>query len=384
MDDFKRHSIPLVDRDVETGNTVLICSNYAWTIINFRLPLIKRLIKNGYRVVVVTQYDGYENQIAEYVDEIRPLFISRKGVNPFVDSITLLNLVICFRKLKPYYLLLFTIKPVIYGAVAAKLFNIKTIVMITGLGTAFIADNWITRLVKLLYRFALSSVVAAFFQNNDDKELFLKSNLINPNVCKLTPGSGIDSRQFPYRSLPQNNNLTFILIARMLWDKGIGEYVEAAKIIKLKYPNTKFELLGALGVENRTAISAETMAVWVNEGSVEYLGETFDVKPYIEKASCVVLPSYREGTSRILLEAASIGRPIIASDVPGCREVVENKISGLLCRSKDSLDLSDKMEMMINLSFQERKMMGIKGREKIEKEFNQNIVNDLFIDALEN
>jgi len=384
MDDFKRHSIPLVDRDVETGNTVLICSNYAWTIINFRLPLIKRLIKNGYRVVVVTQYDGYENQIAEYVDEIRPLFISRKGVNPFVDSITLLNLVICFRKLKPDYLLLFTIKPVIYGAVAAKLFNIKTIVMITGLGTAFIADNWITRLVKLLYRFALSSVVAAFFQNNDDKELFLKSNLINPNVCKLTPGSGIDSRQFPYRSLPQNNNLTFILIARMLWDKGIGEYVEAAKIIKLKYPNTKFELLGALGVENRTAISAETMAVWVNEGSVEYLGETFDVKPYIEKASCVVLPSYREGTSRILLEAASIGRPIIASDVPGCREVVENKISGLLCRSKDSLDLSDKMEMMINLSFQERKMMGIKGREKIEKEFNQNIVNDLFIDALEN
>ena len=384
MDDFKRHSIPLVDRDVETGNTVLICSNYAWTIINFRLPLIKRLIKNGYRVVVVTQYDGYENQIAEYVDEIRPLFISRKGVNPFVDSITLLNLVIFFRKLKPDYLLLFTIKPVIYGAVAAKLFNIKTIVMITGLGTAFIADNWITRLVKLLYRFALSSVATAFFQNNDDKDLFLKSNLINPNVCKLTPGSGIDTRQFPYSSLPQNNNITFILIARMLWDKGIGEYVEAAKIIKLKYPNTIFQLLGALGVENRTAISAERMAAWVNEGSVEYLGETFDVKPYIEKASCVVLPSYREGTSRVLLEASSIGRPIIASDVPGCREVVENQISGLLCRSKDSLDLSDKMEMMINLSFQERKMMGIKGREKIEKEFNQNIVNDLFIDALEN
>ena len=384
MHDFNRHRIPLVDRDAETGNTVLICSNYAWTIVNFRLPLIKRLIKNGYRVVVVTQYDGYENQIAEYVDEIRPLFISRKGVNPLVDSITLLNLVIFFLKLKPDYLLLFTIKPVIYGAVAAKLFNIKTIVMITGLGTAFIADNWITRLVKLLYRFALSSVATAFFQNNDDKDLFLKSNLINPNVCKLTPGSGIDSRQFPYGSLPQDNNITFILIARMLWDKGIGEYVEAAKIIKLKYPNTKFQLLGAIGVENRTAISAERMAAWVNEGSVEYLGKTFDVKPYIEKASCVVLPSYREGTSRVLLEASSIGRPIIASDVPGCREVVENQISGLLCRSKDSLDLSDKMEMMINLSFQERKMMGIKGREKIEKEFNQNIVNDLFIDALEN
>lgn len=384
MDDFKRHSIPLVDRDAKTGNTVLICSNYAWTIVNFRLPLIKRLIKNGYRVVVITQYDGYENQIAECVDEIRPLLISRKGVNPLVDSITLLDLVLFFLKLKPDYLLLFTIKPVIYGAIAAKLFDIKTIVMITGLGTAFIADNWITRLVKLLYRFALSSVATVFFQNNDDKDLFLKSNIINPNVCKLTPGSGIDTRQFPYNSLPQNNKMTFILIARMLWDKGVGEYVEAAKIIKLKYPDTQFQLLGPLGVENRTSISNDRMAAWEREGFIEYLGETTDVKPYIEKACCVVLPSYREGTSRVLLEAASMGRPVIATDVPGCREIVENRITGLLCRPKDYSDLSNKMEVMINLSFEERKIMGSKGREKIKNEFDQDIVIDLYLDAIEN
>jgi glycosyltransferase involved in cell wall biosynthesis len=364
--------------------TVLICSNYAWTIVNFRLPLIKRLIKNGYRVVVVTQYDGYEGQIAECVDKIQPLFISRKGVNPLVDSITLLDLVIFFLKLKPDYLLLFTIKPVIYGAIAAKLFNIKTIVMITGLGTAFIANNWITRLVKRLYRFALSSVATVFFQNNDDNDLFLKNNLIKPNVCKLTPGSGIDTCQFTYSPLPQNSEITFILIARMLWDKGIDEYVQAARIIKLKYPNTKFQLLGALGVENRTAISDERMASWVKEGSVEYLGETNDVRAYIEKSSCVVLPSYREGTSRVLLEAASMGRPVITTDVPGCREVVENRITGLLCRPKDHGDLSNKMEIMINLSFEKRKIMGSKGREKIKKEFNQDIVIDLYLDAIEN
>jgi glycosyltransferase involved in cell wall biosynthesis len=285
--------------------------------------------------------------------------------------------------MKPDYLLLFTIKPVIYGAIAAKFFNIKLIVMITGLGTAFIANNWMTNLVKRLYRFALSSVATVFFQNNDDKYFFLQSNLVNPNACKLTPGSGIDPRQFPCRPLSLNDTVTFILIARMLWDKGIGEYVEAAKIIKLKYPNTKFQLLGALGVENRTAISDETMAAWVNEGCVEYLGETTDVKPYIEKSCCVVLPSYREGTSRVLLEAASMGRPIIASDVPGCREVVKNGITGLLCRSKDYYDLSKKMEAMIKLSFEERKMMGIKGREKIKQEFNQEIVNDLYLDAIE-
>jgi glycosyltransferase involved in cell wall biosynthesis len=384
MDNLKSQDTSLVGAGVETEKTVLICSNYAWTIVNFRLSLIKRLKKLGYRVIVVTQYDGHENEIKEYVDQIRPLFISRKGVNPFVDIATLIHLAIIFLKMKPDYLLLFTIKPVIYGAIAAKFFNIKLIVMITGLGTAFIANNWMTNLVKRLYRFALSSVATVFFQNNDDKYLFLQSNLVNPNVCKLTPGSGIDPRQFPCRPLTLNNTVTFVLIARMLWDKGIGEYVEAARIIKLKYPNTKFQLLGALGVENRTAISDERMAAWVNEGSVEYLGETTDVKPYIEKSCCVVLPSYREGTSRVLLEAASMGRPIIASDVPGCREVVKNGITGLLCRSKDYYDLSKKMEVMINLSFEDRKIMGSKGRAKIEKEFDQEIVNDLYIDAIEN
>jgi glycosyltransferase involved in cell wall biosynthesis len=370
--------------DSNQKNTVLVCSNYAWTIVNFRLPLIKRLKKAGYQVVVITQYDGYENKIAEYVDQIQPLFISRKGVNPFVDIITLLDLVKSFHKLKPDYVLLFTIKPVIYGAIAAKLFNIKTIVTITGLGTAFIANNWITRLVKLLFRYALSSVSTVFFQNSDDRDLFINETLADFQVCKLSPGSGLDTRQFPYRAFPLNNEIIFILIARMLWDKGVGEYVEAAKIVKAKYPNTKFQLLGALDVENRTAISNKRMAAWVDEGSVEYLGETSDVRTYIEEASCVVLPSYREGTSRVLLEAASMGRPIIASDVPGCREIVENGISGLLCKSKDCFDLSGQMETMLNLSFEERKLMGIKGREKIEKEFNQEIVDDLYFDAIEN
>lgn len=363
---------------------VVICSNYAWTIVNFRLPLIRRLKSLGYQVVVVTQFDGFEKKIIDEVDQMLPLFISRKGVNPLVDVITLLDLARILYRVKPDYFLMFTIKPVIYGAIAAKLFDIKSIVMITGLGTAFITNNWITGLVKLLYRFALSSVSTVFFQNNDDKDLFLSSNLVSSDVCKITPGSGIDTHEFPYRPLPLENKITFILIARMLWDKGIGEYVESAKAISSKYPNTKFQLLGALGVENRTAISDKRIAAWVHEGFVEYLGETTDVKAYIEKASCVVLPSYREGTSRVLLEAASMGRPIIASNVPGCREVVEDGITGLLCRSKDCNDLSNKMEVMINLSFEERKIMGSKGREKIEKEFNQEIVNDLYLDAIEN
>ncbi len=348
------------------------------------MPIIRRLKADGYKVVVLTQFDGYEHEIGEEVDEIKPLFISRQGINPFVDFLTFLDFVKNLALLKPNVLLLFTIKPVIYGSIAARLMKVKSIAMITGLGTSFIANNWMTYLVKFLYRFALSSSATVFFQNNDDKDLFLSSNLVNSNVCKLTPGSGIDTCQFPFSPLPLNNEITFILIARMLWDKGIGEYVEAAKIVKLKYPNTKFQLLGPLGVENRTAISHEKMTKWKHEGFIEYLGETTNVKPYIEKACCVVLPSYREGTSRVLLEAASLGRPIIASNVPGCREVVESGITGLLCRVKDHYDLSEKIEVMLNLSFEKRQIMGSKGRAKIQMEFNQEIVSDLYVNAIKN
>lgn len=371
------------EKESMDNKIILICSNQAWSILNFRLSLIESLKGQGYRIIVVTEYDGYEAAVADCVDIIHPLFISRKGINPFIDAITILHLIKIFFQYKPDFVLLFTIKPVIYGALAAKLFNVKTIVMITGLGTAFLANNWITQLVTLLYKFSLSSVSTIFFQNTEDRDLFLEKSLASRQACKLTPGSGIDAEQFPFSRLPLGDEISFILIARMLWDKGIGEYVEAAKIVKARYPNTRFQLLGALDVENRTAISTKEMAEWVNEGLVEYLGATNDVRPYIEKASCIVLPSYREGTSRVLLEAASMGRPIIASDVPGCREVVENGVTGFLCRSKDCVDLSDKMGDMVNLSYEQRQIMGAKAREKVKSGFNQEIVTRLYLDAIE-
>jgi glycosyltransferase involved in cell wall biosynthesis len=256
--------------------------------------------------------------------------------------------------------------------------------MITGLGTSFISKNWITSLVKILYRFALSATSTVFFQNSDDKKIFLNNELVNPKICKLTPGSGIDLDQFSLSPMQENSKFTFLLIARMIWDKGIGDFVEAARLIIAKYPNTRFHLLGPLGVSNRTSISHRTMSEWEQDGFIEYLGESSNVIPNIQEASCIVLPSYREGTSRVLLEAAAIGRPIITTDVPGCREVVKNNINGLLCRPKDHHDLSHKMEIMINLSFEDRKKMGIRGREIIENEFNQEIVNDLYTFAIEN
>lgn len=361
---------------------VLICSNYAWTIHNFRMPLIRSLKKQGYSVEVVTQFDGYENHIKHEVDDIHNLLISRKGTNPLTDFITLSHLVIRFFRSKPDLVLLFTIKPVIYGLLASKFFSVPSIPTITGLGTTFIKESKVTRIVEVLYRIALSSASLVFFQNNDDIRLFTERKLIDADKCRLSPGSGVDLNAFPERTLESRDNKTFLLIARMLWDKGVREYVQAARVIKTKYPNVSFQLLGPLGVENRTAIASSQMAEWQEDGVIEYLGETTNVAPYIERACCVVLPSYREGTSRVLLESAAMCRPLIATDVPGCREVVDDSVNGLLCKPKDFFSLSQKMEIMINLPHETRVSMGKKGRQKIQDEFSEDIVCDLYLNAV--
>jgi glycosyltransferase involved in cell wall biosynthesis len=347
------------------------------------MGLIKRLRAEGYRVIVISQFDGYERQVALEVDEIRPLFISRRGVNPFTDIFTVMHIVKYLYIFQPYALLLFSIKPVIYGSIAARIMKVKSIAMITGLGTVFISNSWITSVVKILYRFSLVKSSTVFFQNQDDKNLFISNGLVKSSICRLIPGSGVDLDKFSQADPPESEYTTFLLIARMLWDKGVGEFVEASKNLRRRYPLARFKLLGPLGVENRTAISASQMENWINDGSVEYLGQTDDVGPFISEASCIVLPSYREGTSRVLLEAAAMGRPIVATDVPGCREVVEDQVTGFLCRPRNYLDLADKLELMLNLSTEERQAMGAKGRAKIEKEFDQSLVFDLYLNAVQ-
>ena len=346
------------------------------------MALIRRLKSEGFEICILTQFDGYEKYISKEVDEIKSLFISRKGINPLVDILTIFHFILRIMTLKPSLIIFFTIKPVIYGSIAAKLMRIRSIVMITGLGTAFITDSWITKVVKILYKFALSSASTVFFQNYDDKNLFVTQKLVDPRICRLVPGSGVDLKKFAYSSFQNSFNLTFLLIARMLWDKGVGEFVDAARIIKKKYSNTRFQLLGPLGVENRTAIPILQMREWEKEGCIDYLGETDDVVDYIKRATCIVLPSYREGASRVLLEAAAVGRPLIATNVPGCREIIDDRINGFLCKPRDHISLAHKIELMLSCSYKTRVEMGNKGREKVSNEFNQDIICDLFMDVI--
>ena len=367
---------------MNSKNTILICSNYAWTLINFRLPLIESLIKEGYRVEVITQYDGYENQLEEIVDKVHPLFISRQGSNPFIDLITFLNILACLLKVKPSVFMPFTIKPVIYGSMACRFARVHHISTITGLGTAFIKNNWITKVVKKMYFISLKSVSVVFFQNVSDQELFVSGELVRIEKTALIQGSGIDINTFLSSKEPSYENTNFILIARMLWDKGVGEFVGAAKNVKALYPNVKFQLLGPLGVQNPTSISKNKIQEWEAGGDIKYLGDTIDVRPYIEAASCVVLPSYREGLSRVLLEASAMSRPVIASDVPGCREVVDDRITGFLCEVRSVNDLTDKIVSFISLSESARSKMGQEGRKKIKREYTVEKVCKKYLESI--
>lgn len=368
---------------------IVIALNTAWNLVNFRAGLIRALVAEGYEVVAVAPWDEYAPRLAGLGCRYVPLAMDNQGTHPGRDLLLLLRFYRLLRRERPDVFLGYTVKPNIYGSLAAHALGIPVVNNITGLGAVFIRDTWLTRLVRQLYRVALARSRKVFFQNGDDRRLFIESGLVKPEVTDQVPGSGIDLDQFAYtvRHTPacphgERVPMRFLLIARMLWDKGVGEYVAAARRVRQRHPEACFELLGFLDVQNPAAISRTQMDEWVAEGVVRYLGVSDDVREQIAASDCVVLPSYREGTPRTLLEAAAMGRPLIATDVVGCREVVEEGVNGFLCRLKDADDLADKMERMIALPPEVRAEMGRRGRDKAEREFDAGLVVDAYLKAV--
>lgn len=365
------------------GKKVVICLNTSWNIYNFRLNLARALKNVGYKVILIAPHDKYSDILGQEF-EYYHIYMNNKGTNPKEDIKTLIGFYNLYKKIKPDIVLNYTIKPNIYGNVACGLLGIKTINNISGLGTVFIKESLVTKVVKWLYRYSLSKSSKVFFQNSDDRDLFVESQLVDFSKCDLLPGSGIETSKFiPVEYEKNDETFRFLLISRMLWDKGISEYVEATKILKKKYLDVEFQLLGSLSAVNKTSISKEQMNEWVDEGFVNYLGVTDDVKEFIKKADCVVLPSYREGTPRTLLESASMAKPIVTTNVVGCKEVVDDEINGYLCEVRNAADLADKMEKMLALTGSERQSMGQAGREKMIKEFDEKIVIDKYLEAIE-
>jgi len=358
---------------------IAIVLNSSWQGYNFRLNLARNLKENNYEVIFIAPYDNKYSELISKEFKFYDLNIDAKGINPVSDLKTMISMYKLYKTIKPNLVLNFTIKPNIYSSIISKLLGIKSISNITGLGTIFIKQGIVTKIVKLLYKIALGFNSKVFFQNNDDKKLFVDNHLVQANKTDLVPGSGVDLTKFKPIEKENTKKFIFLMIARLLKDKGVLELIEAITIIKSKYNNIELQLLGEVGVANKTAILQEELDVWIQDNLVIYLKTTDNVQDIIAKCDCVILPSYREGTPRSLLEACAMVKPIIATDVVGCKEVVDDGINGYLCKARNSEDLAFKMEMMIDLSNEERESMGKAGRKKMIKEFDEKIVINKYL-----
>lgn len=376
---------------------IVICLNSAWNLVNFRTGLIKALVAQGYEVVALAPSDAFTPRLAALGCRFVPIPMANSGTNPLQDCLLLLRFWKILQQEQPDVYLAYTAKPNIYGSMAAHLLGIPVINNISGLGAVFIQNGWLARVMRGLYRMALARSVKVFFQNPDDRALFIESCLVGADMTDLLPGSGIDLERFKpvtpcidsmtmdchIVASPRNDGIfRFLLIARMLRDKGVCEYIEAARQLRKRWPQAEFFLLGPLDVQNPAAISRAEIDALVAEGVVNYLGVSDDVRTQIATADCIVLPSYREGTPRVLLEAAAMARPIVTTNAVGCREVVDDGVNGYLCRIRDTTDLTDKMNRIIATSPADREAMGLRGREKVEREFDEKIVINKYLEVI--
>lgn len=365
---------------------IWIAANTTWNVSNFRRRLIRELIDEGYAVTVLSPADGYVARVSALGARHIHLDMDVAGTNPVSDAALVVRLFRLFREERPALLLTYTPKINIYCAIAARRAGIPVIANVSGLGSGFIRGGWLTTLVKFLYRVALKHPRKVFFQNNDDCSLFRNEALVSPEKAEVLPGSGVDVDRFrpvDREHEEPHGSFAFLLAARLLIDKGISEYIEAARLLRPEFPKAQFRLLGFLDSKNPTAISEQQVSEWEASGSINYLGATDDVVAYYAAADCVVLPSYREGCPRSLLEAASMAIPLIASDTAGCRDVVKDGVNGYLCKPRDAEDLARQMRRMMVLRREERRQMGRAGRDLAIKIFDERIVIRRYLRAVQ-
>lgn len=363
---------------------IAIVLNTSWNVYNFRLGLINALRDNGHQVVILAPSDQYSHRLTELGFEFYPIKMDSRGVNPVKDSRLLWELYQLYKSIRPDIVLHYTVKPNIYGTLAAKAARIPMINNVCGLGTVFLQDSWVSTIAKALYRLAFRYPHKVFFQNHDDFQLFVREKLIKADIADTVPGSGINLCKFQaVPSSEKNYQFVFLVISRLIYDKGIVEYIDAIRLLKARGVDARFQVLGAKDPNHKRGIPVEIVDGWIGEGLIEYLGTTDDVKSVVESSDCVVLPSYREGLPRTLLEAASLGKPIITTDTAGCKHVVDDQETGFLCKVRSADDLAEKMLSMLELSSERRRSMGEKGRKKVKEQFDETIVINKYKDAIQ-
>ena len=330
----------------------------------------------GFEVLILSPNDAHVEKLENLGARCFDIEIDSKGKSIFRDLRYLINFYSFVKKTKPSLTINYTIKPVIYGALACSFANARFISVITGLGHVFTEKNFTAKLVSLLYSVSQRKALSVFFLNIQDRDFFLKEGFIRDVPNQVLPGEGVNLQRYrPRPSEVKAKEVTFLLSARMLKEKGVFEFVEAAKAVKKSFPSTKCVLLGFVDVENPSAISRSEVDNWEKQGLIEYWGVVDDVREALSKADCAVLPSYySEGTPRSLLEASAMEIPIITTDSVGCRDVVVDGVTGFLCRPRNAESLASAMLHICEMTHEERRALGRNGRKKMMHDYDETLV----------
>lgn len=353
---------------------IAFVANTSWNIYNFRKGLVFHFLENGHQVVVFTPRDQYSDEIEKWGVRFIEIKLDQTGTNPIKDLNYLFQLIRLFRKEKPQVALCFTIKSNIYASIAGKWVGTSTICNVSGLGTVFLVKGWLGTVAINLYRFAFRHSSFVFFQNEDDQKLFVSYISISEEKMGILPGSGIDLAYFTYEEPVISKPLKVLMIARIIEEKGVREYVEAARQLKASGKEVVFSLIGSHDEGHARSINRLELDQWVSDGLVDYHKHSNEIKNHLLASEVVVLPSYREGTPRTLLEGAALGRALLASDAPGCREVVRDGYNGFLFRVKDAKSLASKVELYLSLSEDERLKLSMNSRKLVEETFDEKFV----------
>jgi lipopolysaccharide/colanic/teichoic acid biosynthesis glycosyltransferase/glycosyltransferase involved in cell wall biosynthesis len=362
----------------EIQKKILMLGNSETVIYNFRLELVERLLADGHEVIISSPPGKKITKLVEIGCTHEPVVMNRRGTNPISEMKLLLHYYKLMKRVQPDIAFSYTIKPNIYGALAARKYGISYVTNVTGLGSAIENAGLLQKIMVQLYKFSLSKVQTIFFQNEKNREFFTENNIAIDRHSML-PGSGVNLEQFQLLEYPKAKATTdFVFISRIMKEKGIDEYLAAAKYMKQKYPETNFHIAGFFeeGYE-------ETLSRYHNDGTIIYHGLLDDVRTLLAETHCTVLPSYHEGMSNVLLESAASGRPILASNIHGCKETFEEGVSGFGLEPRSIQSLIEAMEQFLKLSFQEKRQMGIAGRQKMEKKFNRQIIVTNYLQELD-
>lgn len=357
---------------------VLMLGNHEIVIYNFRKELIERMIQEGYEVYVALPYGPKVELLKEMGCKFVDTPINRRNTNPVEDLKVFLNYIKVLKEVKPDVVLTYTVKPNVYGGIACRIKKIPYICNVTGLGSGYLNGGIVQKVVQILSKLAFRKANKVFFQNTADRDLLVQQGVVKDNY-DLLPGSGVNLETYkvlPYP--PEDQPINFNFVARVMKDKGIDEYLEAAKIIKEKYPNVVFNVIGMIDQPHYE----EILKKYEEDGIIKYHGFQTDMMPFIERCNCMINPSYTEGMSNVLLENAACGRPLIASDIPGCKEIICNNLNGFLFEVKNFNDLALKIEKFIGLKYEEKVIMGKRGSEKVIAEFDRQIVINKYIESI--